>query len=299
MDGISFAVNAGEIFGLLGPNGAGKTTAISVIATLLRGDGGKVCIGGHDVAREPSRVRQWLGFVPQETGLFPMMSARENLEYFAGIQGVRGRDLKLRISEALEISGLQSVADKPRAIYFSGGMRRRLNLAAGLVHRPRLLLLDEPTVGVDTQSRNLILQNIKRLAAENEMAVVYTTHYMEEAEILCDRVAIIDHGRMLVCDEVAHLVASASGTTIEVTLADPSDEFEAALAAAPGVSGVTRHDDRRYAVQSADQERGLAALVSVAGRNNVTFEALRVVRPSLEQVFLELTGYELRDGEGR
>jgi ABC-2 type transport system ATP-binding protein len=298
VDDVSFSVEAGEVFGLLGPNGAGKTTTISVISTLLRADGGSIHVGGKDVASQSVAVRQALGLVPQETALFPIMSARENLEYFAAIHGVSGRDLKKRVGEALEIAGLQSAADKPRAAYFSGGMRRRLNLAAGLVHRPRLLLLDEPTVGVDTQSRNLILQNIKRLAADEGMAIVYTTHYMEEAEEICARVAIIDHGRLLACDEVSRLVSSASGTTIEVTLAYPNDAFEAALSTAQGVTAVTRQDDRRYAVQAADQERGLAALVSIAAQNGVTFEALRIVRPSLEQVFLELTGRELRDEVG-
>ena len=159
-------------------------------------------------------------------------------------------------------------------------------------------MLDEPTVGVDTQSRNLILENIKRLNRENGMAVLFTTHYIEEAESLCDRVAIVDHGRILACDEVQRLVASVSGTTLEVTLAQPSPDFEAALSSSAGVTGVTAHDSRRYAVQAADQEHGLAALVGVAGRNGVTFESLRIVSPSLEQVFLSLTGHELRDKSG-
>ncbi len=298
MDGVSFAVHPGEIFGLLGPNGAGKTTAISIISTLLKSDSGSVRIGGYDVLKDPGRVRPLLGLVPQETGVYPMLSARENLEYFAGIQGIHGRELKLRIEEALEIGGLQKYADKPRVGYFSGGMRRRLNLAAGLVHRPRLLLLDEPTVGVDTQSRILILDNIKRLNREDGMAVLYTTHYIEEAESLCDRVAIMDHGRILACDDVGRLVASVSGTTIDVTLGQPSPDFAAALSESAGITSVTALDDHRYAVQAADQERGLAALVGVAGRNGVTFEALRIVPPSLEQVFLSITGRGLRDEGG-
>ncbi len=298
VDGISFAVQPGEIFGLLGPNGAGKTTAISIISTLLKADGGSVRIGGHDVAKDPARVRPLIGLVPQETGIYPMLSARENLEYFGGIQGLSGGQLKRRIEEALEIAGLQEYADKPHARYFSGGMRRRLNLAAGLVHRPRLLLLDEPTVGVDTQSRNLILENIERLRREDGMAVLYTTHYMEEAESLCDRVAIMDHGRILACDDVERLVASVSETTIDVTLGRPSPDFAATLSESAGITSVTAQDDRRYAVQAVNQERGLAALVGVAGRNGVTFEELRIIPPSLEQVFLSITGHELRDKGG-
>ena len=240
-------------------------------------------------------MRPLIGLVPQDTGVYPMLSARENLEYFGGIQGLRGRELKQRIEEALAIAGLQPYADKPYAGYFSGGMRRRLNLATGLVHRPRLLLLDEPTVGVDTQSRNLILENLRRINREDGMAVLYTTHYMEEAENLCDRVAIMDHGRVLACDDVQRLITSASGTTLEVTLAEPCTAFEAALCGSPGITGVLAQDDRNYAVQALDQERGLAALVGVAGRSGVTFETLRIVPPSLEQVFLSLTGRDLRD----
>jgi ABC-2 type transport system ATP-binding protein len=175
-------------------------------------------------------------------------------------------------------------------------MRRRLNLATGLVHRPRLLLLDEPTVGVDVQSRNLILENLRRLSRDGRIAILYTTHYIQEAEQLCDRVAIMDGGRILACDDVPRLVASVSGTTLEVTLAQPCAGFAPALAAAPGITSVTPHDGTlRFAVQAADQERGLAALVGVAGRSGVSFEALRILPPSLEQVFLSLTGRELRD----
>ena len=253
-------------------------------------------IGGYDVAREAGRVRPLLGLVPQEIGLYPILSARENLEYFAGIQGIAGRERKQRIEEALAIAGLEEYADKPIVAHFSGGMCRRLNLAAGLVHRPRLLLLDEPTVGVDTQSRNLILENIRRLSQDQGMSVLYTTHYMEEAEALCERVAIMDHGRVLACDTVAALVGGHSGTAIEVSLAAPFAGFEAALSAAPGVLGVVAEGATSYTVQAADQERGLAALVGVAGRGGVTFETLRIVPPSLEQVFLSLTGRELRDG---
>lgn len=299
VDGISFAVDPGEMFGLLGPNGAGKTTAISMIATLLKPDAGRVRVGGYDVTREPARVRPLLGFVPQETGVHAVLTARENLEYFAGIQGVRGRDLKLRIAEALAIAGLEPYADKPLVRFFSGGMRRRLNLAAGLVHRPRLLLLDEPTVGVDPQSRNLILESIRRFSSEEGMTVLYTTHYIEEAEHICDRVAIMDHGRILACDEVERLVASAAGTTIEVTLLDPFPDFARALSSAAGIASVTGDDETSYMVEAADQGQGLAALVGLAGRDGLTFRELRIVPPSLERVFLSLTGHELRDETGQ
>jgi ABC-2 type transport system ATP-binding protein len=298
VDGASFSIREGEIFGLLGPNGAGKTTTISIISTLLRDDGGRVTIGGFDVRREAKKVRPLLGVVPQQTGLFPMLTARENIEYFGGIQGLKGKELKERIAEALAIAGLEQYADKPHVGFFSGGMRRRLNLATGLVHKPRLLILDEPTVGVDTQSRNLILEHIKRLNGEG-MTVLYTTHYMEEAEALCDRVAIMDHGKILACDEVSALIAAQSGTTIEVKLAEPAPDFQSAMQAASGVESVTALGGNAYAVLASDQEHVLAAVVGVAGRCGISFETLRIVPPSLEQVFLSLTGRDLRDPERR
>ena len=295
MNGISFTVQPGQIFGLLGPNGAGKTTAVSIISTLLRAYGGSVVVGGNDVARHPVRARRLLGLVPQDIGLYPLLNARENVEYFGAIQGLHGADLRRRVEEALDIAGLQDFANKPRVRYFSGGMLRRLNLATGLVHNPRLLILDEATAGVDAQSRNLILDNVKRLSRESGMAVVYTTHYMEEAETLCDIVAIMDHGRILAHGNVQQLVTSASGTTIDVTLTLPAPEFATALASAPGVTEVVAHDELRYAIQALDQARGLAALISVAGQHGIMFETLRIVPPSLEQVFLSLTGRETRD----
>jgi ABC-2 type transport system ATP-binding protein len=205
--------------------------------------------------------------------------------------------LRERIAEALAIAGLEAYADKPRVAHFSGGMLRRLNLATGLVHRPRLLLLDEPTVGVDTQSRNVILENIRRLNREDGMTVLYTTHYMEEAEALCDRVAIMDHGQILACDKVPALIAAQSGTTIEITLSEPSPDFVAAITTQPGIESVTEMEGAALAVLAADQERGLAAVVGAAGRTGVSFETLRIVPPSLEQVFLTLTGRDLRDGK--
>lgn len=298
VDGASFSVREGEIFGLLGPNGAGKTTTISIIATLLRGDGGKVTIDGHDVALAASEVRKLLGLVPQQTGLFPMLTARENLEYFGAVHGLRGALLRERIKEALAIAGLQQYGDRPYVGQFSGGMRRRLNLATGLVHHPRLLLLDEPTVGVDAQSRNSILESIQRLNRDEGITVLYTTHYMEEAELLCDRVAIMDAGRILACDDTAALVRSQAGTTVEVTLAAPVANFAAVMGEADGVESVIELGERTYALSVPDQRRGLAAVVGVAGRCGIEFEELRIVPPSLEQVFLTLTGRDLRD-EGK
>jgi ABC-2 type transport system ATP-binding protein len=205
VDGATFQVFEGEIFGLLGPNGAGKTSTISTIATLLRPNAGSVRIAGHDVVTGASEARRLIGLVPQEISLYLALSARENLEYFGGLYGMRGRVLRQRIGELLEVTGLSQHASKPNVGKFSGGMRRRLNLAAGLLHRPRLLLLDEPTVGVDPQSRNHIFENIKRLNREDGVSVLYTTHYMEEAERLADRIVVIDHGKVIADDTLAGL----------------------------------------------------------------------------------------------
>ena len=284
------------MFGLLGPNGAGKTTAISTIATLLEPDSGEVRVGGRDVRRQAPAVRRLLGLVPQEIGLYPTLSAWENLEYFGGIYGLRGRTLRERIGEMLEIVGLERHAKKPNAGEFSGGMQRRLNLAAGLMHKPRLLLLDEPTVGVDPQSRNYIFENVLRLNREEGMTVLYTTHYMEEAEALCDRVAIMDHGRVVACDTVKALVSSLAGTVFRIALAEASDRFERALALRPGVLEVNRYRNNHYQVVAVDQQQGLAALMEVAGEQRMRLASLDVSSPNLEQVFLKLTGKALRDG---
>jgi ABC-2 type transport system ATP-binding protein len=194
LDELNISINAGEVFGLLGPNGAGKTTALSIMNTLLKPNSGSVTICGIDVVRYPSRVKGLIGFVPQGVALYPNLTARENLRFFGRMYGLSGKELKKRISESIEIVGLEESADQ-RVFAFSGGMKRRANLAAGILHKPKLLFLDEPTVGIDPQSRNLILE---RLAAMRERTtMVYTTHYMEEAEQLCSYVVIIDAGRII------------------------------------------------------------------------------------------------------
>jgi ABC-2 type transport system ATP-binding protein len=288
-------VPEGELFGLLGPNGAGKTTTISLIATLLAPDGGEISVGGHDSQTGSRAVRRLLGLAPQQVGLFPGLSAWENLEYFGGIHGLWGRVLRSRIREMLAMVALTEWARKPTVGKFSGGMRRRLSLAAGIIHKPRLLLLDEPTVGVDAQSRNHLFENILRLNQEDGVTVIYTTHYMEEAEALCDRVAIMDRGRIVACDSVRRLVGSVQGTVFQVALAEPSEEFARALGCRGGILEVSRYGEREYQVVAASQEQGLAALVDVAARDGLRFRELDVSPPNLEQVFLKLTGKALRD----
>ncbi len=205
LDGFTIEVRRGEILGLLGPNGAGKTTAISIISTLLRPDGGQVVVRGIDALEHPRKVRSMMGVVPQELALYEELSARENLSFFGRLYGLGGQELADAVESGLDMTGLSESGDK-RLAHFSGGMKRRANLAAGMLHRPGLLLLDEPTVGIDAQSRNLILERLRSMIA-GEMAMVYTTHYMEEAENLCDRVVILDDGRCIATGSPRSLLA--------------------------------------------------------------------------------------------
>ncbi len=208
VDAVSFSVAPGETYGLLGPNGAGKTTTISIVAGILGAEAGTVRVAGHDVSPGNAGSRAAIGLVPQEIALYPDLSGRENLRFFGRLQGLKGTALKSRVDEVLEVVGLGDRAGDALEEY-SGGMKRRCNIAAGMLHRPRLLILDEPTVGVDPQSRNAILAAVEQLAVEG-MAVLYTTHYMEEAERLCDRVGILDDG-VLVAEGTRDDLVEASG----------------------------------------------------------------------------------------
>lgn len=204
IDDLSLSVHAGEIFGLLGPNGAGKTTAISVMTGLLRPDAGAVHICGIDLFKRSKAARKLFGLVPQEIALYPNLTARENLRYFGRLYGLKGKQLKERVAESLSIVGLSDRAHQ-RIRTFSGGMKRRANLSAGLLHSPRLLFLDEPTVGIDAQSRNMILERLLEMR-EKGVAMIYTTHYMEEAQTLCSRIAVMDQGRIVAHGSPADLL---------------------------------------------------------------------------------------------
>lgn len=209
VNGLDFSVRSGEIFGLLGPNGAGKTTAISIICTLLRQTSGRVTVCSQDTAINPAGVRGLFGLAPQDIALYPSLSARENLRYFGRLYGLTGRALAMRVDHCLESVGLSDNADT-RIDAYSGGMKRRANLAAAMLHTPRLLVLDEPTVGIDAQSRNLILENLKGLRHAGK-TILYTTHYMEEAEQLCNRVAIMDRGCIIATGPPRELIGQVAG----------------------------------------------------------------------------------------
>lgn len=279
VDGVSFDVAAGEIFGLLGPNGAGKTTTLNMMVGALRPDDGRVEINGGNPAH--GKVRVDIGYAPQSLAVYDRLTAEENLAFFGRLYGLAGSQLKKRISRALEFSGLDD-RRKDIAGTYSGGMKRRLNLAAALVHDPPVLMLDEPTVGVDPQSRNMIFDSIEELRRKNK-TIVYTTHYMEEAQRLCDRVAIIDHGNILAMDTVTALSEKHGGASI----------IDAVLTELPpNLSRLPGHvQGNRLRIETAYPMKILAEL-SNAG---VNFVELKVERPNLEMVFLNLTGRTLRD----
>ncbi|MGB7425853.1 MAG: ATP-binding cassette domain-containing protein, partial [Ornithinimicrobium sp.] len=237
VDGVSFQIARGETFGLLGPNGAGKTTTISMVAGLIPPSAGTVTIAGHRMAADTTEPKRHIGLVPQDLAIYPELSARENLLFFGRLQGLTGKDLKDRSAEVLELIGLSDRA-KEATKKFSGGMKRRLNIGVGLLHRPDLLILDEPTVGVDPQSRNSILESVEALSTEG-MAVLYTTHYMEEAERLCDRIAIIDSGTIQAEGTQDELIQLTGGVdTIRLAGSGAVTEAGAALSELPSVHHV-------------------------------------------------------------
>lgn len=277
---VSFDVHRGETFGLLGPNGAGKSTTISIIVGALEADGGRVTIGGRDI-REGASVRRLIGIAPQSLALYDVLSAERNLAFFGALYGLAGEQLKARIDWALKFAQLE---DRRRDLVktYSGGMKRRLNLACALIHEPQVLLLDEPTVGVDPQSRNHIFECIERLKAEGRTNI-YTTHYMEEAQRLCDRIAIMDHGRLLALDTLDGLVGAHGGVSVVTAdLVRPPDD-PAVLPAA--LDGLRLRFESRQPLQE----------VSRLASSGVAFASLNVARPDLETVFLSLTGRSLRD----
>jgi ABC-2 type transport system ATP-binding protein len=293
VDGVSFEVAEGETYGLLGPNGAGKTTTISMITGLLRPDAGEVHVLGRRLTPRSSQAKAAIGLVPQELAIYPDLTARENLRFFGRLHGIRRDQLVGRVAEVLEVTGLTDRADD-RADTFSGGMKRRLNIGVGLLHRPKLLVLDEPTVGVDPQSRNAILESVEQLATAG-MAVLYTTHYMEEAERLCDRLAIIDQGR-IVGEGTRRELTSRVGELDRVRLEVAGDPTAAATACAT-VAGVTSADVDGLAVVCLldGAAAALPALLGAVAGTGGTVTGVEVREPDLEDVFLHLTGRALRD----
>lgn len=293
VDGVSFQIEPGETFGLLGPNGAGKTTTISIIAGLIPAHSGTAVVMGDLMGPSHVAPKRHIGLVPQDLALYPELSARENLTYFGRLQGMRGPALKKRVDHVLELTGLSDRA-KDSTKEYSGGMKRRLNIGIGLLHAPELLILDEPTVGVDPQSRNAILESVEALAVEG-MAVLYTTHYMEEAERVCDRIAIIDSGRIQAEGTRDELIALVGGLdTIEL---QGTGDLGAAAAVLRKLSTVTSVDigSGRLLLSVQDAASAVADAVNTATRAGMKLGGVEISRPTLESVFLHVTGKTLRD----
>jgi len=293
VDGVDVRIAPGEAYGLLGPNGAGKTTTISMLCGLLEPDDGAVRVAGHDLAREPAAAKSAIGYVPQEIALYPDLTARENLAFFGRLYGLRGRALAGRIDAVLDIIGLAPRADD-RVGTYSGGMKRRVNIGAGLLHEPRLVVLDEPTVGVDPQSRHAILESVAALSAEGT-AILYTSHYMEEVERLCDRVGIIDHGRMIAEGTRRELLAEL-GEADRLDLVVDGDAGDVAEACR-GIAGVVdaAAADREVTLLVRHGRARLAEVVATVASAGATLTSVELVEPDLEAVFLALTGRALRD----
>lgn len=288
-----FNADSGEVLSLLGPNGAGKSTTISMLSGLLAPTSGDASIMGHSVTKEPEAAKASLGVVPQDIALYPDLSARENLVFWGKMYGLRGAALKLRVDEVLEIIGLAD-RQKDHVGKFSGGMKRRVNIGAALLHKPAVIIMDEPTVGIDPQSRRHILDNVKELNRQG-MTVLYTTHYMEEAAELSNHIAIMDKGRVIAYgthDELIKMVGEE--TRIDVTLNTEGEKVLAAWRATEGVSKIDSLDGKVTALVD-DSNRVLPRLFEAASKVNVRITSVDIQEPNLETVFLHLTGRALRD----
>jgi ABC-2 type transport system ATP-binding protein len=315
--GISFEVQEGEVFGLLGPNGAGKTQTISMLTGVVTPTSGTARIAGNDIRTQRDAAKKVNGLVPQDLALYPTLSARANLNFFGRIYGLRGKDLKERVDDVLRIIALTERADEAVENY-SGGMKRRVNIGAGLLHHPRLLFLDEPTVGVDPQSRNHIFESVMRLNRERDMSIVYTSHYMEEVELLCSRVAIVDEGRIIAMDTIKNLIALLGGGVIHVGLERVDDAMIKKIAGLPGVKEAEltaepvppppaeteepetteREPVSATPVVKIVAKHSQTAIVNVIGYLNdqdIHLTSLEILEPNLESVFLHLTGKKLRE----
>lgn len=297
VDGVSLTAHPGEITGLLGPNGAGKSTTIACLSGLRTPSSGRVRVLGHDVARDKRLALEQLGVVPQELALYDDLTARENLEYWGAAYGLRGAVLRNRVSDVLEQVGLADRAGE-RVSRFSGGMQRRLNFGCALVHTPRVLLLDEPTVGVDPQSRVKLLELVREQARAGA-TVLYTTHHMQEAEELCDRLAIVDHGKMIASGSLRELHARLGGRDLlQLGGAFAPEATRAALEGLRGAVGefeVVSLDERTLQLSLRDASRHLATLFDVLRQAGGDVRETTLRKPSLESLFIALTGTELRE----
>lgn len=292
LDNVSLEIKPGEIFGLLGPNGAGKTTLIHILCGLIPMDSGEVFVGGTSVKKDPEAIKSLIGFVPQEIVLFDNLSVKDNLDYFGRLYGLGGSLLKERMIDALKIAELTD-RKKDKVKKLSGGMKRRLNLACAIMHQPDILVLDEPTVGVDPQSRNHILESVRQMNRERKMTVVYTSHYMEEVEALCDRLMILDLGKELISGTKKEILRTMTSESTMMIRSDaiPSN-ITAVLNEIEGVKKVTIQEDLLEIIFGDNcEERIMHTLLE----SKLRIKTITMEEPNLETVFLSITGKALRD----
>lgn len=293
VDHLNMKIEAGEIFGLLGPNGAGKSTTINMIVGLLPMDQGKISVDGIDVKEQPLEVKRRIGLVPQDLALYENMPAADNVAFFGRLYGLRGGQLKERVQEALRFVGLEERA-KQLPQTFSGGMKRRLNIACSIVHRPKLIIMDEPTVGIDPQSRNHILESVRQL---NRMGstVIYTSHYMEEVAALCDRVAIVDQGRVIACGTEQELRDRVAGE--EKIIMKASGVGEAVLAELKQHPRIIRmvQNENGFELFTRSSQNELQDILYICAKHDAVIHSVVCEQPTLETLFLNLTGRTLRD----
>jgi ABC-2 type transport system ATP-binding protein len=300
VDHISFSVRDGEIFGLLGPNGAGKTTTINMLATLLRVTTGRAEVAGHDVLTEQEAVRRSIGIVFQEPALDTELTGKENLEFHAMMYGMKKEEREKRIAEVLDIVEL---ADKQDVIVrnYSGGMKRRLEIARGLIHWPKVLFLDEPTLGLDAQTRRRIWEYIKKLNKEANITIILTSHYMEEADYLCDRIAIIDHGKIVALDTSKELKDILGGDIVSLEVASGADRLAERLKKLKWVKTIKHHDgkmcDGTLCLTMEKGEKRIPDLINIAQKMKIKVVSVNLRKPSLEDVFLHFTGKTIRERE--
>jgi ABC-type multidrug transport system, ATPase component len=294
VDSVSLKIEKGDIFGLLGPNGAGKSTLISIITGLCTAEGGEVSVDGYSVKKQPELSKKDIGLVPQEIALYENLSAYDNLQFWGALYGLKGKLLKSRIDEALETSQLKDRA-KEKISSYSGGMKRRINIACAIMHHPKILIMDEPTVGIDPQSRNHVLEFARNMNRESNTTIIYTSHYMEEVETLCNKLAIMDQGKIIAngtLDEVKRMVSSQE--KIEISVSNCTGDVVLKLRRIPGI----RQADLNKSILTLMIENSktiLQKIIELLFDNNVKITDLSIKAPNLESVFLNLTGKSLRE----
>ena len=293
VDGVSFSIGEGEVFGLLGPNGAGKTTTLHMLATLLKPSGGTARINGFDVLKQPAKVRKSIGMVFQEPSSDDLLTGYENLKLHALLYGVPANVRKKRIEEVLNLVGLwDRRGDLVK--HYSGGMRRRLEIARGLLHSPKVLFLDEPTLGLDVQTRTAVWDYIKKLKAEYNMTLFMTTHYLEEADAMCDRIAIIDQGKILKMGTPKELKDSLGGDVIEIAVKEDSEDLSSILSKVSLVKEVKK-EDHTYRIMAELGEEAAPEIIEAVRDKGLHISRISVTKPTLDEVYLAITGRRIRD----